>query len=314
MIGIVGCGIIGASWAAVHLAHGQDVLAYDAGLDTEVLEARILGILHDSGLTAQGKLRVASSLSDFATDVSYVQESIAEDLAVKQALFAQLDAICPMDVILASSSSALPASVIGAGLSGQGRIIIAHPAAPPHAMPAVEVVPSPATLPQVTDRTWALMQAVGQKPVLVQREVPGFAMNRMQAVLLFAMLDMIAEGIVTPEGADTIIRESFGQRWALMGPLEGVHLNAPGGIADYFTRYKPMFAGFCGPDQSIDDLLNPQVLAALDAYGQSTCGLDHIPDRQAWRNRNLIELKAWRKDRAWTNPPTQRNADAGTLG
>lgn len=300
-IGIVGCGIIGSSWGATFLASGRNVVAWDAALSAEEIHRRIEAHFGESGLdrSGAGQLSVADSIEDFAADIEYIQESIVEDVDAKRGLFARLDSVCRADTILATSSSALTASRIAVELPGRNRVIVAHPATPPHAMPAVEIVPAPFTSEEVFKRTWDLLEAVGQVPVHVLREVEGFAMNRMQAVLLFTMLDMIADGIVTPEGADAIIRESFGMRWSILGPLEGVHLNAPGGIRDYFTRYRPMFASLCGEGQSIDKLLSAENLNKLEDYAVRTAAIARLPDRRAWRDGQLVALKRWKEEGAW---------------
>lgn len=301
MIGIVGCGIIGSSWAATFLAAGHDVLVFDRGQSPEDIHARVMGTVADCGfvLAATTRLAVAAELTEFATGIDYIQEAIVEDLEAKRSLFAELDRICAPDTILATSSSALSASRIAHDLPGRARIIVSHPATPPHAMPAVEVVPAPFTSDETFRRTWALLEQIGQVPVHVLREVEGFAMNRMQAVLIFSMLEMIADGIVTPEGADAIIRESFGMRWSILGPLEGVHLNAPGGVRDYFTRYRPLFAGLCAEGQSIDALLSPENLDRLEAYALPATPAAQIPARRAWRDSRLIAMKHWKKEGAW---------------
>jgi len=297
-IGVVGCGIIGSSWAAIFLAAGWDVLAFDPAVPADGVAHRIDAHFQSGGLAGshKGRLTVAAALDEFGGGLDHVQESIVEDLDAKRELFARLDAICPRSTVLATSSSALPASKIAGNLAGRSRVIVAHPATPPHAMPAVEVVPAPFTAEEVFRRTWDLLDAVGQVPVHVLREVEGFAMNRMQAALLFAMLEMIADEIVTPEGADALIRESFGMRWSMLGPFEGVHLNAPGGIRDYFTRYRPMFAALCAEGQSIDALLSRENLDRLEDYALRSVAIDKIAQRRVWRDSRLIAMRQWKKD------------------
>ncbi|WP_330448266.1 3-hydroxyacyl-CoA dehydrogenase family protein [Paracoccus marcusii] len=86
------------------------------------------------------------------------------------------------------------------------------------------------------------MRGVGQVPVRLAREIDGFVLNRLQAVLLAEALSLVAQGIVTPQGLDDTIAHGLGRRWALLGPLATINLNAPGGIADYLDRYGPTMA------------------------------------------------------------------------
>jgi len=301
-IGIVGCGIIGSSWAATFLAAGRDVLAFDPAVPRQEIARRIEAHFQPGALTGshKGHLTVAATLDAFGDGIDYIQESIVEDLNAKRALFARLDTICPRSTVLATSSSALSASKIAHDLAGRSRVIVAHPATPPHAMPAVEIVPAPFTDKAIFQRTWDLLDAIGQVPVHVLREVEGFAMNRMQAALLFSMLEMIADEIVTPEGADALIRESFGMRWSVLGPLEGVHLNAPGGIRDYFSRYRPMFAAMFAPlnaeGRSLDTLLSQKNLDRVEDYALRSVAIDKIAQRRAWRDSRLTALRQWKEE------------------
>jgi L-gulonate 3-dehydrogenase len=171
-----------------------------------------------------------------------VQENGQEQIDVKRALYAQLDAIAPPDTILASCRSALVASSFAGGLAGRGRILVAHPVNPPHLVPVVELCPNPDTSPEVMDRAEALMRAVAQVSVRMTREIDGFILNRLQAVLLAEALSLIEQGIVTPQGLDDTIFHGLGRRWTLMGPIATINLNAPGGVADYLKRYGPTMA------------------------------------------------------------------------
>jgi 3-hydroxyacyl-CoA dehydrogenase len=286
-IGIVGCGIIGASWAQAFLRAGHTVVIFDPAVDTDELQSRMA---RDA---TTDRLSVATAIDGLA-GCSYVQESIVEDASAKRALFAQLDEILPGDTVVASSTSALCMSDLVPNLAGRARFLVAHPASPPHALPAVEIVPAPFTGPECVEFTENLLRGIGQSPVRLAREVRGFALNRLQGALLLAMIDLVRDGIVSPEGVDTLLRDSFAMRWSLMGPFEGVHLNAPGGIDDYFTRYAEMFDGFCKDGQTLADVLPQHVRDALQAYGVSRVPLNEMEARRAWRDDALLALRDWR--------------------
>lgn len=286
-IGIVGCGIIGASWARAFLRAGHAVVICDPAVNKDELLSRL------KGTAATDRLSFETSI-DGLVECSYVQESIVEDVGAKQALFAQIDETLPGDTVVASSTSALCMSDLVPDLAGRARFLVAHPASPPHALPAVEIVPAPFTGPECVEFTENLLRCIGQSPVRLAREVRGFALNRLQGALLLAMIDLVRDGIVSPEGVDTLLRDSFGMRWSLMGPLEGVHLNAPGGIDDYFTRYAGMFDGFCEDGRTLADVLPQPVRDALQAYGVSRVPLNEMEARRAWRDDALLALRDWR--------------------
>lgn len=284
-IGIVGCGIIGASWARAFLRAGHAVTICDPAADADTLRAQSGG--------AEARIRVVQDPEALAA-CGYVQESITENACAKRALFATLDAVLPRETIVASSTSALLMSELAADLPGRARFLVAHPASPPHALPAVEIVPAPFTDPVCVERTEALLAGIGQTPVRLSREVPGFVLNRLQGALLLAMIDVVRDGLVSAEGADALLRDSFGMRWSLLGPFEGVHLNAPGGIDDYFTRYAAMFDRFCPDGKTLADVLTPPTRAALQAYAEARVPPAEADARRAWRDGALAELRDWR--------------------
>ena len=287
-IGIVGCGIIGGSWARAFLTSGYDVVIHDPATDTEMLRQRLQG-----HLKTPAQLTIASELGELSR-CGYVQESTPEDKAFKRAIFEKLDTILPADTVVASSTSALCMSDLVSDLAGRDRFIVVHPASPPHALPAVEIVPAPFTSLETIEFSEALLRAIGQTPVRLKREVPGFVLNRLQGALLLAMIDVVREDIVSPEGVDALLRDSFGMRWALVGPFEGVHLNAPGGISDYFTRYSAMFDAFCPDGVAFADVLSAETLEELESYALASCPLEKAEARRTWRDDALLALREWR--------------------
>src|SRR5580698_11601770 len=141
------------------------------------------------------------------------------------------------------STSTLPAPAFTSELAGRHRCIVAHPVNPPHVVPVVEVAAAPWTSADVIARTRELQQHVGQVPIIVKREVPGFILNRLQAALLNEAWRLVKEDYVSVEDLDKVIKDGLGLRWAFMGPFETVDLNAPGGITEYASRYGPVMQG-----------------------------------------------------------------------
>ena len=166
-----------------------------------------------------------------------VIESGPERVEVKIDLFARLDAAAPAGAILASSSSAIVASRFTEKLKGRHRCLVAHPVNPPHVVPIVELSGAPWTSPETVERARAIYGSVGQVPIVVKKEIDGFILNRMQAVLLSEAMRLVGEGYVSAEDLDKTIRDGLGLRWSFMGPFETIELNAPGGIPDYCARF-----------------------------------------------------------------------------
>ncbi|WBU56538.1 3-hydroxyacyl-CoA dehydrogenase [Paracoccus sediminicola] len=289
VIAIIGAGLIGRGWSIVFARAGLPVRIWDpdAGL-RRALPARIAEMLRAVGMAEEvcEQISVFDSLADALSGASYVQENGPEKLEVKQALFAEMDGIAAPDTVLASSSSALVASRFGEGLKGRARILVAHPVNPPHLVPVVELCPSPDTAPEVMDRAEALHRRVGQVPVRMSREIDGFILNRLQAVVLAEAMSLIGQGIVSVEGLDDTMRHGLGRRWTLMGPLETIYLNAPAGVPDYLERYGPMMAGLA------DSAARGEAFTAQTAERLAAAfpPADHVPERSAQRDAKLAAL------------------------
>lgn len=237
-IACIGTGTVGRSWAIVFARAGHEVVLWDAQADAMTgARARIadaLAAIPDSEAVL-ARIRCAAGLAEAVASAVHVQESVSERLDVKRALFAQLDALAPADAVIASSTSAIPASLFMVGLAGSARCLVAHPVNPPHLIPLVELCPSPDTAADAIARTEALMIAVGQKPIRLSREIEGFVLNRLQWALMAEAMHLVGEGYCAPQDIDRAMTDGLALRWALIGPLAVGHLNAAEGLSGYFT-------------------------------------------------------------------------------
>jgi 3-hydroxybutyryl-CoA dehydrogenase len=164
------------------------------------------------------------SLHDTLRDVTWkdaglVVESVSEDLALKQKIFAELEALAPADIALTSNSSSFPISDIARGLDSPQRMLGLHFFMPAHMVPLVEVVRSDASDPAVAQSVFELMRQLGRKPVMVAKDIPGFLANRMQHALMREAWSLIERGIATPEDVDIAVRYGFGFRYVAAGPI-----------------------------------------------------------------------------------------------
>uniref|UniRef100_A0A7M4F3F2 L-gulonate 3-dehydrogenase n=1 Tax=Crocodylus porosus TaxID=8502 RepID=A0A7M4F3F2_CROPO len=108
---------------------------------------------------------------------------------------------------------------------------------PPYFVPLVELVPHPETDPSTVEKTYALMKKIGQSPVKLTRETDGFVLNRLQYAVISEAWRLVGEGIVSPTDLDLVMSDGLGMRYAFIGPLETMHLNAEG-ITNYCERYR----------------------------------------------------------------------------
>ncbi len=301
-VGIVGAGLVGLGWAIVFARAGHPVRVYDDGPATETLRDRAADCLADLaefGLIDDveaplGRIGIAAALEDAVGDVGYVQESVFERVDVKQALFRRLDAAVGAETIVGSSSSGIPASAFTEGLRHNDRYLIAHPVNPPYLIPLVEVAPASWTAPAAVDATMALMESVGQVPILVRKEVEGFVLNRLQGALLREAWALFEEGYASTADIDKTVAYGLGYRWSFMGPFETIDLNAPKGIRDYAERLGALYLSIAR-DRTDPQPWNEDLVAAVEAERREALPADRLAERSRWRDRRLMALAAHKR-------------------
>lgn len=299
-VGILGVGLIGRAWANVFARSDWDVVLWDANAEaleqapaliSESLEDLARHGLVESPQQKAANIRVGSSIQAIVDNASLVQESGPERLDVKIELFAELDRFAAPETVLASSSSAIVASRFSEHLDGRGRCLVAHPVNPPHLVPIVELCGAPWTSAEAIARARAIYDEVGQTTMEVKKEIDGFILNRMQAVLLAEAFRLISEGYVSAEDLDKTIKDGLGRRWSFMGPIETIELNAPGGILDYCERYGETLFGLSREPvtQDLWDMENCKKVA--DSWG-NTPTAEEVAEKSVWRDGRLAALEA----------------------
>jgi 3-hydroxyacyl-CoA dehydrogenase len=243
---------------------------------------------------AAARVTIVPTLDEAVAGVEYVQESGPEVLEVKRATFEQLDRAAPASALLASSTSAIVASLFTESLAGRARCLVAHPVNPPHLVPVVELCGAPWTSAETMARARHLLESVGQVPIEVKREIDGFILNRLQVALLTEAFRLVQEGYVSPEDLDHTVADGLGLRWAFMGPFETIEMNAPGGIADYCRRYVPWFRRYMAdlPPATVWD--DAEWQRAADAWGR-TPSPQQIAAKSLWRDDRLAALVAHKR-------------------
>lgn len=297
---IVGAGLIGRAWAVVFARAGWQVRIWDPdaatregflaamAADVEVLQRA--GLVSDAAAIVE-RASVAGTLADCLAGCAFVQENGPERVEVKQALFREIDALAPADAVIASSTSAIVASLFTEGLAGRGRCLVGHPVNPPHLIPLVEVCGAPWTDAAAVNRAMDVYRAVGQSPIRVHAEVEGFVLNRLQGALLAEAFRLVEDGVVSAEDLDLTLTEGLARRWSFIGPLATIELNAPGGIPDYCARYTGFYKRLAASPAGPEVYEEAQVARLLESW-------PHAPEaarlaaRTAWRNTRLAALAA----------------------
>lgn len=245
-ITIIGTGVIGASWAALFLAKGLEVIATDiapnAKKKLEEFIAAAWPSLVKSGLASgasPSNLEFTDDLETALEGADLVQENGPERIAFKQDLYRHLDRVLPADTIIASSSSGLTMSEIQSACElHPERCVIGHPFNPPHLIPLVEIVGGVKTSEDTIERVTAFYRGLGKRTIRLHKEVPGHVANRLQAALYREVVHLISEGVVSVGDADTAVSWGPGLRWGIMGPSLLYHLGGgQGGIEHFFEQF-----------------------------------------------------------------------------
>ncbi|XP_016110650.1 lambda-crystallin homolog [Sinocyclocheilus grahami] len=249
IITVVGSGLIGRSWAMLFMSGGYMVKIYDnipgqaSGAITDIrkqIEELQQAKMLRGNLTAAEQLSLLSSHDDLLQALEgafFVQECVFEDLEAKQSVFHEVENLVTESVILSSSTSCLMPSNVFSRVQNRTRCIISHPVNPPYYVRLVELVPHPETLPAVMDVAYSLMTDVGQAPVRLRKEIDGFALNRVQYAIIAESWRLVQDGVISVKDIDLVMSEGLGMRYAFIGPIETMHLNAPEGMEDYLQRY-----------------------------------------------------------------------------
>ena len=230
-IAVLGLGTMGHGIAQSFAAAGYQVRCYDQSDQTrETLPDRVRANLLEMAKAGVGtrasvdptlaRISVVSNVAEAVGPAQFVTEAVAEDLAIKQNLFVQLESHVAATTILASNSSSFPISQTGEKMQRPERAIVTHWFNPPHIVPVVEVVPGARTANETCRETLQLLQRIGKTPVHLRQEIPGFLVNRVQIAMYREIWDLLSRGIADPEEIDLAIRGSMGFRLAAIGPLQ----------------------------------------------------------------------------------------------
>ena len=303
-VAVVGTGLVGSGWAIVFARAGHPVSLWDAlddasarAVDTIRLRLDDLhsaGLIQDAAATAN-RITVAVDLADAVDGAVYIQESVLERVDTKTEVMRRIDAVIGADTWVGSSSSGLPASLYTAELACRERCLVAHPVNPPYLAPIVELVPAPWTAARTMDGVRALMEAAGQAPVSMTREISGFLLNRLQGVLLMEAWRLVEAGLATVEDVDRTVSQGLGLRWAFMGPFETIDLNASGGIADYARRLGSLYHGIAAETET-HRAWDASLIAAVEAQRREILPEAALAERSAWRDRRLMALALHKRE------------------
>ena len=237
----------------------------------------------------RGRITGVTSLEEAADGADLVIESVAEVLEVKQEVFRAVEKVCKPDAVLGTDTSGLPPSKIAASLTRPEQFVVIHFVNPPHLIPAVEIVPCNKTLPEVKQLAVEWVRFIGHKPIEVEKEIPGFVLNRLQFACLREALYIVDQGWAKPEAVDAIMRYSLGRRYPVTGPIETADL---GGLDIFCNISKYLNKELCSSGEVSPFLVKTVEsgnLGAKTGQGLYKWKPEEIAQLRADREKELIE-------------------------
>ncbi|EME43902.1 hypothetical protein DOTSEDRAFT_129838 [Dothistroma septosporum NZE10] len=311
-VGVVGTGVIGASWTGLFLARGLRVIVSDPSPGAkEELEKNVKSLwprLEKLGLSRDASLKnyefVGGSMQkDHYRELDFVQENTPEEQSLKEKIVGEIDANTKESAIIASSSSGIPSSqFIGKCEKRPERVLIAHPFAPPHLMPLVEVVPHPQTDDEVIKRAMDFFKSLGKHPMHIKHEIPGFIANRLQAAVSAEAYSLVHRGILSAEDLDAAVTTSIGPRYALTGPFMsnviggGSHRD---GFKDFATKLGPAVQDWLKDMREHAFESNEENIIKLNESVHKQLDKQPPGETEAERDEVLIELQDAKKTKKY---------------
>lgn len=229
-VSILGCGTMGhsialsAAWAGLHVkvygVNEQDLEIAKKGLQNK------LKVMKDNGLFDEKEaarimdlIKLSLSLEEVVKETTFIIEVIPEVLDLKKNMYKKLEALVGKDVIIASNTSGFMPSLLAEGMDHPNRFVVTHFWNPGHLIPLVEVVKGEKTDNGTVQRAMQVLQHMKKKPVLLNREIPGFIGNRLQYALFREAQSLLDAGVATKEDIDAAVTYSIGRRLPVTGPL-----------------------------------------------------------------------------------------------
>ncbi|KAF5000262.1 hypothetical protein FGRMN_1894 [Fusarium graminum] len=305
-VAIIGCGAIGASWAALFIAQGLKVKAFDINPASEIYLRNFirdaLPVLSSIGQVKNTDAKpedvvFTTSLAEALQGVDFVQENGPERLDFKRKLFQEIGEALGPDVIIATSSSGLTCSSIQEGLTSSAapqRCVVGHPFNPPHLIPLVEVVGGTQTDPTVIQRIMAFYEGIGKQPIHLKKEVPGHVANRIQAAVMREVFHILQQDVCDVQDIDDAVSYGPGLRWGVMGPNTLFHLGGGEGGIEHFADHLlgPLQTWYAPENPVVDETLKEKWMSGT----RGAVGGRRYGNLVKQRDEELVRLLNVRKE------------------
>ena len=299
---IIGGGVIGGGWAARFLLNGWNVAISDPDPEAErkineVMEnaRRSLPALSEVSMPKEGTLTFVSSIAEAVSNADWIQESVPERLDIKHAVLAEIQANCPADALIGSSTSGFKPSELQEKSDRPRQIFVAHPFNPVYLLPLIELVGTPDT----TSRAKSVLNEIGMKPLVVKKEIDAHIADRFLEAVWREALWLIKDGIATTQEIDDAIRFGFGLRWGQMGLFETYRVaGGEAGMRHFIEQFGPCLSW---PWTKLMDVpeLTDELIDAIADQSDAQSGMHTIRELERIRDDNLVSMMRSLKGRDW---------------
>ena len=296
-IAVIGGGLMGTGIAEVFAAAGHSVKLFEPAKQVRAtVRQRVTDSLRTNGNDPDA-VQLLELTTELATSVShavYVTEAAPEKLELKRSIFAQLAAHSPRDAILASNSSVIPISRIAEGLATADRMVGTHWWNPAPLIPLVEVIQGARTSDATIAFTMNLLLSVGKRPAHIRKDIAGFVANRLQHALWREAIAMVAEGVCDAATLDECVKNSFGLRLPVLGPLENADLVGLDLTLDIHRTIIPELDRHAGPHAYLEAQVAAGHLGFRSGVGFRTWTAEEMAEVRARLTRHLLAAQRQR--------------------
>lgn len=255
---VAGAGVMGGSIALLFAQHKYKTVVYDidqSGLDRcrERIEKE-----------TAGTEIVFSREKDCFAQADFVVEAIVENMDAKHMFWQEVSSIVPKRAVLTTNTSGLSITQIAEAVERPQRFCGMHWLNPPHICPLIEVIKGEKTDAETAEAVRQTGIDVGRVPVMLEKEVPGFLINRFQFAILREAMSLVEDGVAEKTDIDKVFKYGLGLRYACLGPFEIADL---GGLDTFYRIASYLFADLCDEKTVMPLLAEP---AENGDYGVKT--------------------------------------------
>lgn len=278
-VAVLGAGLMGCGIAQVFACKQIAVTLYDPyATARDTAKDKIASNLEIMSLNTDALqyINVVGDLQQAVSDADFIIEAVPEKRELKQQLFSRIRPYTKSTAVVASNTSVIPIKEIFEGLHFENQVVGTHWWNPPYLVPLVEVVQTVQSSDEAIEKMMTLLKYVGKEPVHVKKDVPGFVGNRMQHALWREAIALINDGVCSAEGVDAVVKNSFGLRLPVLGPIENADL--------------------VGLDLTLD--IHNVILESLNNDTQPADILKHKVDKKEWGMKTGKGFKTWTEEEA----------------